>query len=70
MALMLLNKIFTLEARVNVNILEFWEMVSGVTKSPFSKRITDIEEPSKYMTLKVKKYKEDSDTYEYVCHFE
>ena len=38
-------------------------------KSLFSKRITDVEAPSKYTTLKVKEYKGDLEPYEYVCHF-
>ena len=67
---MLLNKISSLEARVNANRLEFREMVSGVTRSLFSKRIADVEAPSKYTTLKVKKNNGDLDPYEYVCHFE
>ena len=49
MTLMLLNKISTLKARVHVSISEFREIVSWVTKSPFSKRIVDIEAPSKYI---------------------
>ena len=67
---MLLDKISSLEAKMNVNRLEFREIVSGVTRSSFSKRIVDIEAPSKYMTPKVKEYRGDSDPYEYVCHFE
>ena len=70
MAQILLNKISSLETRVNVNKSEFREMVSRVTSFPFSKRIVDVETPSKYMAPKVKKYKGDSDMYEYVCHFE
>ena len=45
-------------------------MVSGATMSLFSKRIADVEAPSKYIARKVKEYKEDLDPYEYVCHFE
>ena len=67
---MLLNKISSVEARVNVNKSEFREMVSGVTRSPFSKRISNIKAPSKYTAPKVKYYKGDSDSYDYVCHFE
>ena len=46
------------------------ETVNGVTRSPFSKRIADVEAPLKYMTPKVKEYMGDSDPYEYVYHFE
>ena len=58
---MLLNKISTLEARMNFNILKFREMVSGLMKSPFSKRIADVEAPSKYTTPQVKEYRGNSD---------
>ena len=68
MTQMLLDKISSLEARVNVNILDFREMVSGVTGSPFSKRIVDVKAPSKYKAPKVNEYR--GDPYEYICHFE
>ena len=45
-------------------------MVRGVTRSPFLKRIVEVEAPSKYTAPKVKEYKGDSDPYEYACHFE
>ena len=44
--------------------------MSGVTRPPFSKRIADVEAPSKYTAPKVKEYQGDSDPYEYVCNFE
>ena len=55
---------------MNVKRSEFREMESGVSKSPFSRRIVELEAPSKYTLPKVKEYKGDSDPYEYVCHFE
>ena len=70
MTIMLLNKISSLEARVNMNRSEFREMVSGVTKSLFLKRIVEIEAPSRYMAPKVKEYKGDSDLYKNMCNFE
>ena len=70
MALMLLNKISSLKAKVNVNRSKFREMVSGMTRFPFSKRIVEVEAPSKYTVPKVKEYKGDSDLHEYICHFE
>ena len=51
---------------VNANRSTFKEIVSRVTRSPFSKRIVDVEAPSKYMTLNMM----DSDPYECICHFE
>ena len=66
MMLMLLNKISFLEARVNVNKSEFREVVSGVTRSPFLKKIVEVKVPSKYVTPKAKEYKGDLDPYEYV----
>ena len=45
-------------------------MVSGVTKSPFSKRIMEVEASSKYEAPKIKEYKGYSNLYEYMCHFE
>ena len=54
---MLLNKISSLEAKINVNRLEFQERVSGVTMSPFSKRIVEVRASSKHAALKVKEYK-------------
>ena len=68
MVQMLLNKIFSLEVRVNINKSKFKEMVSGVNKSPFSKRIADAKAPSKYKVQKMKEYRGDLDQYEYVCH--
>ena len=53
-----------------MNKSEFQEMVSGTMISFFLKRIVDVEALSKYIALKVKEYKEDSDLYEYMCHFE
>ena len=70
MVLMLFNKISFLEARVNVNRLEFQEMMSNVTKSPFLKRIVEVEEPLKYAAPKVKEYKRDLGLYRCMCHFE
>ena len=67
---MLLNKISILEARMNVNRSKFQEMVSGLKKSPFYKRIEDVEAPSKYTASKVNEYRRDSDRYECICHFE
>ena len=55
---------------MNVNKLEFREMVSGVMKSPFSRRIVEVEAPLKYLAPKVKEYNGDLDPYEYVCYFE
>ena len=69
MAQMLLNKISSLKARVNVNRSGFKEMVSGVTRSPFSKRIAYVKAPSKYTAPKVNEYRGDLDPYEYVYHF-
>ena len=51
MTLMLLEKISSLEAKVNVNRLKFHEMVSGLTKSPFLRRIVEVEAPPKYSVL-------------------
>ena len=69
MTLMLLEKISSLEAKVNVNRSEFQEMMNGVTKFSFSRRLVEVKAPTKYTTPKVKEYKRDSDSYEYVCHF-
>ena len=69
-AQILLNKISSLEARVTFNRSDFRKTVSGVTRSSFSKIIANVEAPSKYTTPKVKKYRGDSDPYEYVRHFE
>ena len=68
--LTLLEKISSLEAKVNVNRFEFQDMVGGVTKSPFLRRIMEVEAPSKYSALKVKEYRGDTNPYEHVCHFE
>ena len=70
MNFMLAEKNLSIKAKVNVNRSEFREMVSGVTKSLFSRKIVEVEAPSKYTGLKVKEYKGNSDPYEYVCHFE
>ena len=66
---LMFDKISSLEARVNVNRSDFQEIMSGVMRSPFSKKILEVEAPSKYTTSKVKEYKRDSDPYKYVCHF-
>ena len=68
--LMLLEKISSLEAKVNVNISKFRDMVGAVTKSLFLRRIMEVEALSKYSAPKVKDYRGDIDLYECVCHFE
>ena len=70
MALMLLNQISSLKARINIDRSKVREMVSGVMRSPFSKRIMEVEAPSKYIAPKMEEYKGDLDLYKYVCHFE
>ena len=70
LTLNLLEKISTLEAKVNVNRSQFTGMTEAVIQSPFCREILQVTAPERYSAPKVREYKGSSDPYEYVCHFE
>lgn len=45
-------------------------MIEGINQSLFSSVITNVTTPKRYSAPKIRKYNENSDPYEYVCHFE